>query len=154
MRVHVLGGVAHHIAVSHDVQHGDIVVGVSQRGDVGQIDPKVLCEMADARTLVDADVHEVEPFVAGACQIQAGAERGGEHLVEVLLAVPGGKVNRDLVRVDVEPLEGVDVGDGAVIDAHHVFMPAVALQYVCVVEGAKDGDAAGRLHGHGEDLSP
>ena len=152
MRVHVLGGVCHHVAVPHDVQHGDVVIRVAEGGHVCEVDAQVLDEVANARPLVDADVHEVQPFVACARQIQAGVERGGIYLIEVLLAVPTGEVDRDLVGVDVELVEGVDVGDGAVVDAEDVLVPAVALEHIGVIKSAEHRHAAGRGSGQGEHL--
>ena len=61
VRVHMLLGVVHDKAVTDALQHGDVVVGITHGGSIGNIDAQVLAQVRDAGALVDAQVHKVDP---------------------------------------------------------------------------------------------
>ena len=139
--MHVLGSVAHNVAVADNVQHGDVVIGIAKGGDVCQVHACVLGETTHARALVDTDVHEVDPLGSRAGHIELVTKFRLVDGVELLLAVPRGIVDRDLVGINVQALEALQVVDRLVVDADFAVVLVVAGKGVCLVVRAENGHA-------------
>ena len=148
----MLFGIVHDIAMPDALKHGDVVVRIAHGGGIGDIDAELLAQVRDARTLVDAQVHKVDPLAAGIGDVELVRERGVIVLAKCGLGIVGGEEDRDLVGVDVEALKGIDVVDRVVVNAELVVVLVVASKHVKLVEAAQDGDSARILRGAAQDL--
>ncbi len=84
-------GICHDKAVTHALEHGNIIVGVAYGGGVRHVDAKVRAQVRHARPLIDAEIHEVDPFAARVGDIQAVAKCGSVHIGVGGLGIPFGE---------------------------------------------------------------
>ena len=152
MRVHVLLGIVHDKAMPDALQHGNVVVRIAHGGGVGDIDAELLAQVRDARPLVDAQIHKVDPLAASIGDVELIRECRAVVLAKRWLGIVGGEEDRNLVGFDVKALKAIDVVDCVVVDADLVVVLMVAGKYVELVEAAQDGDGARILRGAAQDL--
>ena len=132
------------------LEHLDVVVRVAEGGCVSLRDAEVRAEPREARALIDALVHDVDPDRAAAGDREALAEGGDEHLVAHGHGVALGEVDRVLVCLAPEALERLDVDDLVVELAEDLVVAAGVLGHVAGVEPADDRHAVRALAREGE----
>ena len=132
-------------AMTHALEHGDVVIGIAHGCGVCLIDAKLRAQMRHARALIDSEIHEVDPLAARVGDIQSVAKCGPVHIGVGGLGIPFREEQADFVGVGIYFIKGVDKDDVFVINAHLACVLAVTLEHIDMVEGTEHTGAVATM---------